>query len=515
MNKIKNNFIDVINPNLISDVNNIQNNYLKLANISENSLSKTIQNETITSLISIEDKIKSNNTLDINDVMINLPKAKYVIFLSNKYFKFFSFSTKSLQSYLIKYNVLCLNYNHKNAILNMIATEKLNNLNRPLQSIMFENNEIDCNVLYKSINFGGTLFVPINDYLNVFIELKIKKIAEIVDKLGGDKIEVIKNNQKNTLKLRFDNSNNLNDICLEYEEFINLINNDKTFKIDNKEFNSMSELQDLVKLRCNKLIPEYEINLMPPIFNNCERNILKKLFKLKIISKNEYINFVSTNTEQNTPIKIKIYFLNIDEEDESKSVTNDIDVNNLIETHKKYSEQYVSTINELKNNLTLLDNTCNEFKFELLAKNEQIEKLFCKINILQTELDEKHKQVEHLFFKINEIQSDLDNKNENIEMLTYDLIISNNKNFELKNQMKNIISKNNSTIDQIEQTDQSEIIEQNDQSEIIEQNDQSEIIEQNDQSEIIEQNDQSEIIEQSEQPKIQKTRGRPGRKKKI
>ena len=303
-------------------------------------------------------EIIRNEEVDIYSV-IKLFFSDYVIFLTSKYFFFnfdiFSFK-KNLLKYFEKYDVVYLNYSHKNKIINLInilnifiknSSEKvkINFLNilieqkqfndivhKNIKEIYFNDNNIEPTVLYKKILFSNQeLFLPFDNYVIKRMEYKLRTFCQIAEKLGAEKIVIEYNNSvedsnntslktdsimsgiggnvkgektiNNSIQIVFEYPNNTYDINLNKYYIINSILNENNFMITKKEFEADLELKFLIDARCINLIQKYHTNFIINHMNRIEQKIFMKASKYGLDIEH------SIKKNENTKISIKIDFI--------------------------------------------------------------------------------------------------------------------------------------------------------------------------------------------------------------
>ena len=278
--------------------------------------------------------------------LIKLFDAEYIMFLKSKFFK-----KKSLLDFFDKYNVVYLNYKHKDKIIytlkminyfiknahlvdkiKFISDVKIHNLNQ----IFLSNNEMEPNILYKKISFSNQdLFLPFNTYTIKKIEYKLRTFCQIAEKLGAEKIIIkydsqflsenklivnanvlsnsakvessttLTNNLGQTIDMIFQYPNNGSNITLNKFNVVNLIVNESEFFIQSDEFNADIDLKFLLDARCINLIQKYNTNFIINCMNEIEQSIM-------LTSSNYGVGgSYKGKTSSNIQININIDFLNI------------------------------------------------------------------------------------------------------------------------------------------------------------------------------------------------------------
>jgi hypothetical protein len=265
---------------------------------------------------------------------------------------------KNLLKYFDKYDVIYLNYSHKNKIINLINI--INNfiknsddssknifmnqlvnenifkdiIHKKMKEIYFLDNNIEPSILYKKILFSNQeLFLPFNNYVIKKMEYKLRTFCQIAEKLGSEKIVIEyinnieentntnfkldflnngiggkidnNNNSNNSIKIVFEYPNNTYDINLNKYYIINSILNENDFMITRQEFESDLELKFLIDARCVNLIHKYHTNFIINHMNNIEQKIFTKASKYglnmgysKINNENTKISILIELTEQ-------------------------------------------------------------------------------------------------------------------------------------------------------------------------------------------------------------------------
>jgi hypothetical protein len=282
------------------------------------------------------------------DDLIKLFDAEYMMFLKSKYFK-----KNALLRFFDKYNVIYLNYVHKDKIIHtlrminyfiknadlvdkikFIEETKIHNLNQ----IYFSNNETEPNILYKKISFSNQdIFLPFNTYAIKKIEYKLRTFCQIAEKLGAEKIVInyegqflkvsknnlninanalsdiaqieVSNNSSNstdqTINLIFQYPKNNSNITLNKFNIINLIINESEFFIQSEEFDADIDLKFLLDARCINLIQKYNTNFVINCMNEIEKNIMVTAYNYGL-----HASYYA-KTSCNVQININIDFINI------------------------------------------------------------------------------------------------------------------------------------------------------------------------------------------------------------
>ena len=283
--------------------------------------------------------------------IINILYAEYTIFLTGKFFINTCFNLKkNLLKYFNKYNIVYLNYEHKNKIINLIniinnfiknsdndtknklINEIFNNksinftfdLTKRMKQIYFLENNYEPNILYKKIQFSNQeIFIPFDSYISKKMEYKLRTFCQIAEKLGSQKIIIeyessVHNNNNfnidfdifstvlsgnmektednsNRIQIIFEYPNNHSDINLNKFLIIDSILNENEFLITKEEFESDLELKFLIDARCINFIQKYNTNFIMNHLNKIEQKIFMKAhnYGLEIGNlslKNNYIN---------------------------------------------------------------------------------------------------------------------------------------------------------------------------------------------------------------------------------
>jgi len=274
-----------------------------------------------------------DSKISILDI-IKILYSDYTIFLTGKFFKnnlCFNFK-KNLLKYFNKYNIVYLNYEHKNKIINLINLinifikntdndtknnliyEILNNakiknnffdVSKKMKQIYFLENNYEPNILYKKIQFSNQeIFIPFDSYIIKKMEYKLRTFCQIAEKLGAEKIVIeyissvresntfnidfdifsvalgtnIKMNKDNNEKIQivFEYPNNHFDINLNKFFIIDSILNENEFLITKEEFESDLELKFLIDTRCINFIQKYNTNFIINHINKIEQKIFMK-----------------------------------------------------------------------------------------------------------------------------------------------------------------------------------------------------------------------------------------------
>jgi hypothetical protein len=283
--------------------------------------------------------------------ILKILNAKYVIFLSDKFFA--KFTKHKVLKYFDKYDILYLNYHKKDEVLEIMnlinifiknASENdknnfmesfSNNKMKKLKINYFLENIIELNTLYKKISFSNEeIFISFDNYIFKKMEYKLRVFCQIAERLGANVINIeydskfannfdasvsasivssaeaggsVKNNTKNNgkINLTFSYSNFYYNLNLNKFYIYEIIKNEEKFFITNDDFNSDIDLKFLIDARCINLIEKYNTNIIINRVNEMERKIFSKVHNYGI-----NMNYSNTKTDY-VNIKISIEFLDI------------------------------------------------------------------------------------------------------------------------------------------------------------------------------------------------------------
>ena len=139
--------------------------------------------------------------------ILKILNAKYVIFLSDKFFA--KFTKHKVLKYFDKYDILYLNYHKKDEVLEIMNLINIfiknanendkndfmksfsNNKMKKLKINYFLENIIELNTLYKKISFSNEeIFISFDNYIFKKMEYKLRVFCQIAERLGANVINI-------------------------------------------------------------------------------------------------------------------------------------------------------------------------------------------------------------------------------------------------------------------------------------------------------------------------------------